>query len=212
MRNVLRITTSILGETSVSAQLMEELLAALADAEDIKLTERDFASQPIPHFDNAWLTALSTAAAERNEEQQQKVDYSNSLIAELQAADTVIIGLPMYNFSVPSMLKAWIDHVARAGVTFKYTDSGSVGLLHEKKVYLVTAMGGLHEEGGTDFLRPYMRQILSFLGLNDVQFVTAAGLNISPERREKGLAAARNEIENLVSRHRVSTQDKEVAA
>lgn len=207
MKNVLRITASILGEGSVSSQLMEELVTKLGTEEALKVTERNFMNQSIPHLDGPWLTALSTAEVDRSAEQQAKVAFSDKLIAELQAADTLVIGLPMYNFSLPSMLKAWVDHIARAGVTFKYTENGSVGLLGGKKVYLVAAMGGIHETGATDFLRPYMKQVLAFVGLSDVEFVTADGLNMGPERREQGLADARSQIENILS---IAT--KEVAA
>lgn len=199
MKNVLRITTSIMGEGSASSELMDDLLAKLGAQESLNVMERNFSDEAIPHLDGPWLTALMTAEADRSLEQQAKVAFSDKLVAELLNADTLVIGLPMYNFSVPSMLKAWIDHIARAGVTFKYTESGAVGLLEGKQVYLVAAMGGVHEPGATDFLRPYMKQIMAFIGLSDVQFITADGLNISPERREQGLASARSEIANLVS-------------
>ncbi len=212
MKNVLKITSSILGEGSVSSQLMEELIAGLGASGAIRLTERDFSREPVPHLDGAWLTALSTAESDRDEEQRRKVDYSDGLIEELRRADVLVIGLPMYNFSVPSMLKAWIDHTARAGVTFKYTESGPVGLLEAKKVYLVTAMGGEHAPGATDFLRPYMRLVLSFIGLDDVEFITADGLNISPQRRQQGLAAARSRIGEIVAEYRRKRTEEEVAA
>lgn len=200
MNNVLRITTSIMGEGSVSSELMDELLAKLGSEESIDVTERNFADEAIPHLDGPWLTALFTEEAGRSPEQQANVAFSDTLVAELLRADTLVIGLPMYNFSVPSMLKAWIDHIARAGTTFKYTENGAVGLLGGKKVYLVVAMGGIHETSATDFVRPYMKQIMAFIGLSDVQFITADGLNISPERREQGLVSARNEIVNIVTR------------
>lgn len=203
MKNVLRITTSIMGEGSVSSMLMDELLAKLGTQGALDVTERNFAAQSIPHLDGPWLAALSAAEADRSSEQQAKVAFSDQLIAELHAADTLVIALPMYNFSLPSMLKAWIDHIARAGVTFKYTEQGSVGLLEGKKVYLVTAMGGIHETAATDFLRPYMEHILAFVGLSDVEFITANGLNMGPERREEGLANARSEIANVVNNRAV---------
>lgn len=198
MKKVLRLTTSILGKSSVSSQLMDELIDAMKRNNKISVTDRDFAAVPIPHLDGAWLGALSTPAADRSEEQQEKVAFSDGLIAELQAADTLVIGMPMYNFSLPSMLKAWVDHIARAGVTFKYTETGSVGLLQGKKAYLVAAMGGVHERGVSDFLRPYMEQVLSFVGITDIEFITADGLNMSPEHREQGLAQARSQIDALL--------------
>lgn len=200
MQNILRISSGLFEGSSISSLLMDELLLAMRSGDQhFQLRERNFNKDPVPHLDAAWLTALMTPAADRSDEQQSKVDYSDALIAELQAADTIIIGLPMYNFSVPSMLKAWIDHIARAGVTFKYTEHGAVGLLIGKKVVLVAAMGGVHEQGGTDFLRPYMKQVMSFVGLDDVEFVSADGLNMGPERREQGLAVAREQIEKLVA-------------
>jgi FMN-dependent NADH-azoreductase len=101
----------------------------------------------------------------------------------------------MYNFTIPSLLKAWVDHIARAGLTFKYTDTGPVGLLQGKKAYLVSALGGQHEAGVSDFMRPYMRVIMNFIGISDVEFISAEGLNMGDEPREAGLAAAREAIE-----------------
>lgn len=210
MKNVLRVTTSLFENDSVSSLLMEELLAKFqAGGENFHIVERNFRENPVPHLDADWLQALSTPAVDRSEEQQAKVSYSDSLVAEIQAADTLVIALPMYNFSVPSMLKAWIDHIARAGVTFKYTATGAEGLLQDKQVYLVSAMGGVHEQGDTrekgqtDFLRPYVELIMGFIGLNDVEFITAAGLNMGDRQREQGLAEARAEIENLVSQRNI---------
>jgi FMN-dependent NADH-azoreductase len=197
VKNVLRVTTSILGQESVSSQLMDELLRKLGSAEEIDVVERNFQDQAIPHLDSSWLSALSTKEAERSAEQLDKVAFSDQLIAELKRADILVIGLPMYNFTLPSMLKAWVDHIARAGVTFKYTENGPAGLLKDKKVFLVTTMGGIHEIGKTDFLRPYMQQILSFIGLTDVHFITASALNMGAEYREQGLAEARSQIESV---------------
>lgn len=194
MTRVLRLNTSILGANSVSSSLIQELLDGLGQGRELQVTERDFGTDPVPHVDGDWLQALLTPEAERSAAQQRKVDYSDSLIAELQAADILVIGLPMYNFSVPSMLKAWNDHVARAGVTFRYTDSGPEGLLAGKKVYLVAAMGGVHEVGESDFLRPYMKQFLGLLGIDDITFITASGLNMGEQPRADGIAGAQREI------------------
>lgn len=200
MTHVLQLTTSILGDNSVSNQLISKLISGLRERHgDLELTERDFSQQPIPHVDGEWLQALMTPEADRSDAQQQKVNFSDQLIAELQAADVIVIGLPMYNFSVPSMLKAWNDHVARAGVTFKYTDSGAVGLLTDKQVYLVAAMGGVHQVGESDFLRPYMKQFLGFLGLTDISFITASGLNLGDEPRAEGIASAEQEINDVLA-------------
>lgn len=194
MTQILRINSSLSGSNSVSRTLAAELTDALAAQGPITVKDRDLATTPVPHFDAERLAALMTAAPERSVEQAAAVAFADELIDEVIAADTLIIALPMYNFTVPSVLKAWIDHIARAGVTFKYTDTGPVGLLAGKKAYLVSALGGKHEAGGTDFLRPYMRVIMNFVGISDVEFISADGLNMGDEPREAGLAAARESI------------------
>ncbi len=201
MNNVLRISSSILGGNSTSALLTNELIEALkAQSGGVVVTDRDFSQTPVPHVDEAWLSALVTPEAERSPEQKAKVAFSDKLIAEVIRADTLVIALPMYNFTVPSMLKAWVDHIARAGVTFTYTNEGPKGLLNSKKVYLVTTMGGHHEVGVSDFIRPYMKLIMGFLGLTDVEIITAAGLNMGPSHREAGLENARSEITRLMTK------------
>ncbi|MCI5106003.1 MAG: NAD(P)H-dependent oxidoreductase [Pseudomonadales bacterium] len=202
-RQVLQLNSSILGDNSVSNQLLATLTERLqAAGEKLEIQQRDFSVEPVPHFDEHWLQALMTPEADRSDSQQQKVDFSDTLIAELKAADILIIGLPMYNFSVPSMLKAWNDHVARAGATFKYTDTGPVGLLENKKVFLVAAMGGVHKVGESDYLRPYMQQFLGLLGLTDISFVTASGLNMGEEPRAEGISRAEAEIDAAVQAYR----------
>lgn len=203
---ILQLKTSIFDgadNQGFSSQLSDELVAGLLkDDPEASVVIRDFSSDPVPYLDGAWLQALSTPAESRSDEQQQKVAWSDAAIAQLQQADTVVIGAPMYNFSVPAMLKSWTDHVARAGVTFKYTDQGAVGLLQNKKVYVVVSTGGLHEEGVTDFMRPYLRTILGFLGLSDISVIVADGLNMGEEHREKGLNQARQTIAGILAQGR----------
>lgn len=203
MTTLLHITSSLFDaadKQGVSTQLSHELIAGLrAATPGLQVQSRDFAHTPIPYLDNAWLGALFTPAAERNDEQAQKVAFSDALIAELKAADVLVIGVPTYNFSVPAMLRSWADHVARAGVTFKYTDVGAVGLAGSKKVYLVIASGGIHEEGGTDHVRPWLRTFLGFLGMNDLEFVVAGGLNMGESARAHGLENARSTITALLT-------------
>jgi FMN-dependent NADH-azoreductase len=127
------------------------------------------------------------------------VAYSDALIAELQEADVIVIGLPMYNFGVPSQLKAYFDHVARAGITFSYSEKGPVGRLTGKKVYVFAARGGLYSGTRLDTQTGYVRDFLAFLGMTDVQFVYAEGLAVSPKSKEAGLASAAAEIERLVT-------------
>jgi FMN-dependent NADH-azoreductase len=200
MKNLLRISTSLFEENSVSSALSTELISALsANGGGFNVIQRDFSKQAIPHLDGDWLTAISTPAGERSVEHQEKVAFSDSLISEIQAADVLVIGLPMYNFTVPSMLKAWVDHIARAGVTFEYTDQGPRGLLKNKKVYFVAAMGGVHDTAATDFLRPYMKLIMAFIGLDDVEMISAGGLNMGDKTRAEGLAAAQTKIQTIAA-------------
>lgn len=200
MTQVLQIKSSIFDDREhqgISSQLGDEVLARLSRDAEIVVTVRDFSTDPVPYFDHDWLQALSTPADQRSEEQVSKVAYSDRLIAEVQQADVLVIGVPMYNFTVPAMLKSWTDHVARAGVTFRYTESGPVGLLDNKRVVLVLSTGGRHDEGVSDFMRPYLRTILGFLGLKDIEIVVADGLNMGEEPRREGLLRARQQIENL---------------
>lgn len=197
---VLRLHTSLFEEGSVSSQLVGELTEALAgNGAALQVVDRDFRETPIPHLDGKRLQALSTPEAERTAEQQAMVDYADSLIAEVQTANVLIIALPMYNFSVPSMFKAWIDYIARAGVTFAYTEQGPKGLLEGKKAYLVSAMGGIHEPGVSDFLRPYVELLMNFIGITDVEFINARGLNMGDEARQQGLQEARADIQRVIT-------------
>lgn len=199
MSQLLQIKTSLFDRAEgqgVSSQLSDELIAKLAQLGIVNhVTLADFSEQPVPHLDAGRLKALMTPAEDRTAEQSVMVEYADGLISQLQDADELVIGVPMYNFAIPSMLKSWIDHVARAGVTFKYTPQGAAGLLTSKKVYLVLAMGGKHHEGETDHMRPYLRTMLSFLGLNDIEIIVADGLNMGDEARNVGLQQARAQID-----------------
>jgi FMN-dependent NADH-azoreductase len=203
MHNLLQLTTSLFDgpdKQGVSSQLSDELIAGLqGHSADLHVNTRNFSASPIPYFDHGWLQALSTPATDRSDGQNAKVAYSDSLIAELQAADTVVIGVPMYNFAIPAMLKSWTDHIARAGVTFSYGDKGPVGLVTGKKVYVVLATGGKHEEGVTDHLRPFLRTFLGFVGMTDIEFIVADGLNLGEAARQEGLQQARSRIEQLLA-------------
>lgn len=211
--NVLRLHTSLFAESSVSSKLVDDLTTAMsASFGPLKVVDRDFRQTAIPHLDSERLTALMTDQADRTPEQQAAVDFSDSLIAEVEAADVLIIALPMYNFSVPSMFKAWFDHIARAGVTFAYTEQGPKGLLKGKKAYLVSAMGGVHEIGQSDFLRPYVELLMKFIGIEDLEFVTASGLNMGEEARDQGIRDAQSDILRSVKNKPNALALEEVAA
>lgn len=198
MKSILKIDSSLFGENGVSTQLANALITELkAKHQDIRINQRRFAEQAIPHFDASWIQALSTKETERTEAQQQKVDFSDQLIKELQSADALVITAPMYNFNVPSMLKAWFDHIARAGVTFKYTEQGPVGLIEDKPVYLITTRGGIHKGKPEDTQIQFVKTFLNFIGLSNIEVIYAEALNMSGHR-ESSIKAAEQEIAELI--------------
>lgn len=200
MATLLRLDTSLFSEQGVSTQLSDKLTANLREANtELKVIHRNFAEQEVPHLNGEWLQALMTPEDKRNEGQRAKVDYSDQLIAELKEATSVIIGLPMYNFSIPSMLKAWFDHVARAGTTFKYTSTGSEGLLDDKKVYLVTTRGGIHKDQPSDTQISFVKTFLAFLGLTRIEVIYAEGLNMGDDIRNTAIESAKDTINALTS-------------
>jgi FMN-dependent NADH-azoreductase len=195
MKTILQVNASILGNEGQSTGLANEFVAEL-DAD--KVIVRDLASEPVPHLTAERFGAFITPKEKRTPEQEQFVAYSDKLIDELKQADIVVLGLPMYNFAVPSMLKAWFDHVARAGVTFRYTEKGPVGLLTGKKVYVFATRGGYYEGTARDTQTAYVRDFLAFLGITDVEFVYAEGLAISEAIKSASLAKARETLQKLV--------------
>jgi FMN-dependent NADH-azoreductase len=193
--NILQINSSARSTGSESTRLADAIVAKLrATAADAKLTRRDLAVDPHPVLDETALQALFTPAEQRNAEQAARVALDDALIAQVQAADVLVIGSPMYNFGITVQLKSWFDAIARAGVTFKYTATGPVGLLTGKKVYVAVARGGMHRDGPTDTQLPHLKTFLAFLGLTDVQFVYAEGMGLGPDAVAKAQAQADAEI------------------
>jgi FMN-dependent NADH-azoreductase len=201
MTTLLQINTSLNNGNGQSSQLANQFVAAFRERHpDAKIIVRDVAAaDPVPHLDAERFGAFTTKPAERNAQQQAVVAYSDALIDELRQAEVIVLGLPMYNFGVPSQLKAYFDHIARVGVTFKYSDKGPVGLLTGKKVYVFAARGGLYAGTPMDTQTGYVRDFLRFIGLQDVEFVYAEGLAISAQSREAGLAKAAAEIARLAA-------------
>ena len=195
MKTILQVNTSILGNEGQSTRLANEFVAEL-DAG--RVIVRDLASEPVPHLTAERFGAFITPKEKRTPEQDKIVAYSDGLIQELKQADTIVLGLPMYNFGVPSMLKAYFDHVARAGVTFRYTEKGPVGLLTGKKVYVFATRGGYYAGTPLDTQTAYVRDFLSFLGITDVEFIYAEGLARGAAEQTAGLAKAREALQNLV--------------
>ncbi len=170
---ILRIDASARRTGSVSREIGDSVLAAHPDA---TVVTRDLAVTPLSQIDETWVGANFTPASDRTAEQVEALALSDALVAELQAADTIVLGLPIYNFGVPAGLKAWIDLVARAGVTFRYTETGPVGLLTGKKVIVAYASGGTPLGADYDFASGYLRHVFGFLGIADIAFVTADDL------------------------------------
>lgn len=191
MSRILALKSSILGDYSQSNKLVDDYLAQIKDGNEVIV--RDLAANPIPVLDATVATALR-ATEDLAAEQQKVVDLSDTLISEVKSADTLIIGAPMYNFTVPTQLKNWFDIIARAGITFRYTENGPEGLIKNTKAIVISSRGGIHKDTPSDIVKAYLTAILGFVGITDVEFVYAEGLNMGPEMAEKGIAAAKTQL------------------
>ena len=198
MNTLLLVRTSLYGAQGQSSQLAERFVAGWRRRNPAgRVIVRDLAEDPPPHLTAERFQAFSTAPEDRTPEQREVVEYSDALIDELRSADTIVIGAPMYNFSVPSTLRAYFDHIVRAGVTFRYTSNGPEGLLKGRRVYVFVSRGGVYA-AGADTQTPYLRQFLGFIGL-EPEFVFAEGLALGEESRQQSLAAARERVANLAA-------------
>ena len=198
--NILQINSSARREGSQSTQLADALVARIRAIEPAaKLTVRDLASAPIPELDAAALQALFAPPSDRTPAQSERVARDDTLIAEVKAADVVVLGVPMYNFGVSAQLKNWIDAIARAGSTFRYTASGPEGLLKGKKVYVALTRGGKYRNTPADTQVPYLKTVLGFLGMTDIQFVYAEGLAMGAEAANEAMASAQREIDDVLA-------------
>ncbi|HEX8739001.1 MAG TPA: NAD(P)H-dependent oxidoreductase [Casimicrobiaceae bacterium] len=199
--NILQINSSARGRDSHSTRLANRIVGALrAEEPGAELTIRDVGHFPHPALDEAAVGALFTPAEARTPDQAARVAEDDRLIAELQAADIVVLGVPMYNFGIPVQLKNWIDAIARRGVTFRYTEHGSEGLLAGKKVYVALARGGRYRDTPADSQVPYLKTVLGFLGLTDIEFVYAEGLSMGPDAERQAYADAMAQIRDVVGR------------
>src|SRR5258706_3168002 len=199
MKTILQVNASILSNDGQSSRLANEFVAALRrETPQAKLILRDFARDPVPHLDAERFGAFIAKPEARTVKQDALLAYSDELIGELKQADVIVLGLPMYNFGVPSTLKAYFDHIARAGVTFRYTDKGPVGLLTGKKAYVFAARGGLYVGTPLDTQTSYVRGFLRFFGMADVEFVYAEGLAMGETSPDAALSKARSRIEGLL--------------
>ena len=200
MSTLLQINASLFSNNGQSSRLADKFVAAWqAQNPDGQVVVRDLATDPVPHLDGERFLSFLAKPEERSAQQQAVVDFSDALIAQIKDADAIAMGLPMYNFGIPSTLKAYFDHIARAGVTFRYTENGPVGLLGGKKVYIFAARGGLYAGTAKDSQTTYVRDFLNFIGLSDVEFVYAEGLNMGEERKNAALDSAQQQLERLAA-------------
>jgi FMN-dependent NADH-azoreductase len=198
MKTLLHLKTSLFSDNGQSSQLAARYVQQwLKDNPGSRVIERDLAKDPVPHLTAERFGAFLAKPEERTPEQQAVAGHSDALIEELKVADAIVLGLPMYNFGIPSTLKAYFDHVARAGVTFRYTEKGPVGLLLGKRAVVFATRGGLYAGTPRDTQSGYVRDFLAFLGIADVEFVYAEGLAMGEAPRTEALARAHRAIEAL---------------
>jgi FMN-dependent NADH-azoreductase len=202
MANLLFVASSLFGDGSQSRLIASEFIDRWRQSHpQTTVVERDLAADGIPHLSLAAFAASLTPADARSTAEHQAAALADALIEEVEAADVIVLAAPMYNFSIPSTLKAWIDHITRAGRTFRYGAAGAEGLLKGKKVFIITGRGGIYSDDspakGLDFQEPYLRAMLGFLGL-DVTFIHVEGLKISPEAAASGIERARKTIGDLL--------------
>ena len=199
MATIQVIESSARQQGSVSRELTEQFIAtwqAAHPADQIKV--RDLAVDQVPHLDANLLGGWMTPVEQQSEAEKAALALSNQLTDEVLAADVLVLAAPMYNFAIPSTLKAWLDHVLRAGVTFKYTETGPQGLLSGKRAFVLTARGGIYAGSNQDHQEPYLRQALAFIGIHDVSFIHAEGLNLGGDFLQKGLNQAKAQLAQAI--------------
>ena len=198
MANILNIKTSISGEDSVSSRLSQVVIDRLLEKEPFsKVVVRNLATEPIPHMELEHFNAFNVSDSEKTDTQKELTRFSDQAIMEIQDADIIVIGVPFYNFSIPSTLKSWIDHISIAGKTFSYADGHVKGLLKNKKVYLNLAVGGIYDNGIVDNMEMYLRTFFGFIGISDVEVFKTEGTML-PEFKDENMLLARGEIEAAI--------------
>lgn len=199
-KTLLQINSGLFGEHSQSNHLANDFAAKwLASHPGSQRVQRDVVADPLPLLDAALVQALGKKPEQRSAEEQAWVDLSDRLIGEIQQADALLLAVPMYNFGVPTQLKAYFDLLARAGVTFKYTETGPVGLLADKPVYIIAARGGLHAGRASDSQTQFLQTFLSFIGLHNQQFIYAEALNMGDAPRQQALQQAAQKMDELAA-------------
>ncbi|OOG17943.1 hypothetical protein BWD42_11635 [Sphingobacterium sp. CZ-UAM] len=199
MANILNIKTSISGEHSVSSKLSQVVIDRLLEKEPFsKVVVRNLATEPIPHMELEHFSAFNVSDAEKTDAQKELSRFSDQAIREIQDADIIVIGVPFYNFSIPSTLKSWIDHISIAGKTFSYADGHVKGLLKNKKVYLNFAVGGIYDNGIVDNMEMYLRTFFGFIGISDVEVFKTEGTML-PGLKDENMLLATGEIEAAIA-------------
>lgn len=198
MSKVLVLKSSILGGYSQSALLVDHLVSQWED-QGATITVRDLGGKDVLPMVDGEIASGLRGGADLTPRQQEMLDLSNALVEELKANDTIVITAPMYNFNIPTQLKNWIDFVARAGVTFTYTENGPKGLVEGKRVVLITTRGGAHKNSPTDHIVPYLKTFLAFIGITEVEVIYAEALNMGPEANQKGMREAKENIDLLTA-------------
>lgn len=198
MSTLLQLKASLSGDAGQSSLLADQLVARWRAAHPRgRVLVRNLTAQSVPHLSAERFGAFTSAPGARTQEQQAVLEFSDALIEELRAADEIVLAAPMYNFGIPSTLKAYFDHIARAGVTFRYTANGPIGLLRNKKVTVIATRGGFYAGTAKDSATVYLRDFLAFIGLDDVEFIYAEGLAISAEQKQRSMSEAQRRIAAL---------------
>ncbi|ANE73897.1 FMN-dependent NADH-azoreductase [Dickeya solani] len=200
MSKVLVLKSSILADFSQSNQMADHFTTTWQAAHPADtITVRDLAAKPVPVLDGELVGALRPSDKPLTPRQQDALALSDELVAELQAHDVIVLAAPMYNFNIPTQLKNYFDFIARAGVTFRYTEQGPEGLVKGKRALVLTSRGGIHKDAPSDLLTPYLRLFLGFIGISDVEFVFAEGFGYGPDMAQKALQGAKEELSQLAS-------------
>lgn len=193
MVQLLLLQTSLFGDNGASNQLAQRFIAQLQSSHPaLPVAKRDLNAEHIPHLTMDAFSGFGLNESERNANQKKAAQLSDKLIDELQQSDTIVLGLPLYNFGAPSTLKSWIDYVTRPGITFRYTENGPEGLIKGKKLYIIATRGGQYVGTPADTQTEFIRTFFNFIGITDVEFIYAEGLAINNEVREQSLTQAAN--------------------
>lgn len=200
MSTILQLNNSLFSDDGQSSQLADAFVERLRTNDPrARVIRRDLAHQPVPHLDHATFFAGLTARQERTSDQARAAALADTVVDELLDADMLVLGVPVYNFSLPSTLKAWFDHVARAGTTFRYTENGPVGLVGGTRAYVFVTSGGQYAGTAIDFANDYIRHMLGFLGIDDVTVTRAEGLAMGEETGREAIDAAQRQVERLAA-------------